>query len=195
MWRCQRPLLIVEADDPDGSDRPLLTLDQSRVVAGFWTSAVPDGFSHSVQILASGDTPGVLQPGESRRVPVYYAGLLQPWDVSDQAIELHVAPFTADLELPISWLSRKDELRPESIAADAWDAIYSNLTGQFGTTLGDYVRMLDDNAAYLGRLGQTQLDIRRLWSFEIPAGRRPESRGTAARRRWRHIGDRAWVVA
>jgi hypothetical protein len=39
------PLLILYSDDPDGSDRPLMTLDQARVNAGFWTSAVPAGFS------------------------------------------------------------------------------------------------------------------------------------------------------
>ena len=77
------PILILQSGDPDNSDRPLLTLDQSRVTAGFWTSAIPDGFAHSVQIYASGAAPGVLQPGERIRVPVYYAGLQQPWDFSD----------------------------------------------------------------------------------------------------------------
>ncbi len=38
---------------------------------------------------------------------------------------------------------------------------------QTGTTWGDYVRMLDDNANYLGRLGQRVLDVDQLWSFEV----------------------------
>src|SRR5262249_36270169 len=59
-----------------------LTLDASRVVSGFWTSALPDGFSHSIQILASGATPGLLQAGESGTIRVYWAGWQQPYDSS-----------------------------------------------------------------------------------------------------------------
>ena len=60
-----------------------MTLDASLQVSGFWTSATPDGYSQSVQFLASGATPGVLEPGESITVPVYYAGwLTSQWDWS-----------------------------------------------------------------------------------------------------------------
>ncbi len=31
-----------------------MTLDPSKIVSGFWTSATPDGYSQSVQFLASG---------------------------------------------------------------------------------------------------------------------------------------------
>src|SRR6185503_8945984 len=31
------PILVFQSGDPDNSDRPLLTLDQSRVTEGFWT--------------------------------------------------------------------------------------------------------------------------------------------------------------
>lgn len=50
------PLLIVH-----GSDHALLTLDPSLSARGFWTAARPRGFSDTVQILASGETPGILQ--------------------------------------------------------------------------------------------------------------------------------------
>jgi hypothetical protein len=85
------PLLILYSDDPDGSDRPLMTLDKARVSAGFWTSAVPAGFSSSVQFLTTGSTPGVLlQPGESGRMPVYFVGLEKPWDFADSTVEFRV---------------------------------------------------------------------------------------------------------
>src|SRR5205085_1051256 len=74
------PLLTVSAEQL-GRQGALLTLDSSRLVQGFWTASVPEGFSHSVQFLGSGDTPGLLRPGESRTVPVYYAGWQQPWDI------------------------------------------------------------------------------------------------------------------
>ena len=31
------PILTLQSADPDGSDRPLLTLDRSRLIGGFWT--------------------------------------------------------------------------------------------------------------------------------------------------------------
>ena len=41
---------------------------------GYLDVRQPTGYSSSVQILASGATPGLLQPGESETVPVYYDG-------------------------------------------------------------------------------------------------------------------------
>jgi hypothetical protein len=67
------PLLIVAGHQNDQS-QALLTLDKSRLSQGFWTSAVPEGFSNTVKMLGSGAIPGILQPGESGRIPVYYAG-------------------------------------------------------------------------------------------------------------------------
>lgn len=62
------PLLIVTAEQ-NGQRKGLMTLDKSIVNRGFWTSAIPEGFSHSVEILASGDMPGVLNAGEAKRIP------------------------------------------------------------------------------------------------------------------------------
>src|SRR5262249_6868866 len=42
-----------------------------------------------------------------------------------------------------------------------------NLVAQIGPTWGDYVRMLSDNAAYLGRLGVTVTDVNELYAFEL----------------------------
>src|SRR5207244_2668250 len=63
------PLLVFRPTqthaDGTTTSKALLTLDPARVSSGFWTSALPAGYSNSVQILASGATPGTLQPGES----------------------------------------------------------------------------------------------------------------------------------
>src|SRR5262249_41410053 len=61
--------------------KALLTLDPSIATQGLWTANVPAGFSNTLQILASGAIPGVLEPGESVQVPIYYAGWQQPWDI------------------------------------------------------------------------------------------------------------------
>jgi RHS repeat-associated protein len=160
------PLLVVTAQQRE-RQAALLTLDQSRVVKGFWTSAIPEGFSNSVQILASGGTAGVLQPGESQRVPVYYAGWQQPWDFSYPPINFSLGVLTADSTATVSWDALKDGMRPPTITAEAWEPIWANFVTQAGGTWGNYVTMLDNNASYLGRLGERVVDVGELLAFEF----------------------------
>ena len=158
------PLLVLT-----GTQRPILTVIRMGLMftEGFWTSAMPSGFSTNIQILASGSTPGVLQPGEAISVPVAYAGLLQPWDFSQNQVQFNLGVLTADNTTAVDWASLKSGMRPDSIPADAWDVLWANFTAQVGATWGGYVQMLDDNAAYLGRLGQRVLDVGQLLVFEF----------------------------
>jgi hypothetical protein len=55
------PLLMVTATQ-NNRRAAIMTLDQTRISSGFWTSVMPEGFSDHVQFLASGETPGLLQP-------------------------------------------------------------------------------------------------------------------------------------
>ncbi|MFZ4572825.1 MAG: RHS repeat-associated core domain-containing protein [Phycisphaerales bacterium] len=160
------PLLRLESADPDNSDRPILTLDQSRLVEGFWTSGLPEGFSHSIQILASGAAPGILAPGERVQLPVYYAGLLQPWDFSDGSVEMEIRVFEAGDTALIPWSEVRESTRPSSMDPDAWNVVFANLTTNVGPTWGDYVRVLSENAQYLDRLGLRVSDVGELWRFE-----------------------------
>jgi RHS repeat-associated protein len=146
----------------------LLTLDASRQTAGFWTSATPDGFSQSVQFLASGATPGILQPGESETMPVYYAGWLHDqWDFSRPPIQFSVGVLTADITAPIDWAGMQASLRPPVISAAAWGPIFTNLMAETGNTCGSFVALLDTDAGYLAQLGENVNDISRLFSFAI----------------------------
>ena len=69
------PLLVLYAppETVDGqtiTNLPLFTLNPALQVSGYWTSALPAGYSHTVQILATGtEVPGWLEPGESITVP------------------------------------------------------------------------------------------------------------------------------
>ena len=67
------PILVVTATQND-QQAAIMKLSTVLPPRGFWTSAMPKGFSSTVQFLATGDTPGILQPGESCRVPVQFAG-------------------------------------------------------------------------------------------------------------------------
>jgi RHS repeat-associated protein len=146
----------------------ILTLDAGRVKDGFWTAAMPDGFSNSVSVLAHGQTPGLLQPGETGRIPVYWAGWLKPWDLTYRYdFEFSLVETTVDDTTPLDWDYWKDSTRPPSVSLEAWEPVWENFVSQAGTTWGEYVSMLARNAAYLGRLGQTTFDARDLLALEV----------------------------
>lgn len=160
------PLLMVTAFQ-NGEQRGLLTLDRERLTSGFWTSAVPDGFAPSVQILASGKTPGVLQPGESGYVPVYYAGWLQPWDFTYPPIEFGLATLTAEDDRPIDWTVLRQSLLPNRVDPEAYDIIWNNFRQGIGNRVGDFVAMLGENASFLGRQGHRITDVDLLTRYEF----------------------------
>ncbi|HUT94718.1 MAG TPA: RHS repeat-associated core domain-containing protein [Thermoguttaceae bacterium] len=152
-----------------GTDEAILTLDESLAGRGLWTDTPPAGTSDTVQVMAtgSGATAGILQPGDSGRIPVYYLGQKQPWDFSDRTVEFSLGVLTADSTEPIDWPGVIDEIRPESLPADAWNAICANLADQVGATWGDYVAMLNENMNYLHTVGQNVSDVASLLAFEI----------------------------
>ena len=147
---------------------PLFTLNPALVVSGYWTSALPAGYSNTVEILASGKVPGVLEPGESVTVPVYYAGMQQPWSFAETQFRLQPAilhPERHDvgrLEQPASPASsrRGSRARPGTRSSPG-------LTSQLGNTWGGYVKAMDKNATYLGQLGENVTDVSQLWQFAI----------------------------
>jgi YD repeat-containing protein len=153
-----------------------LSLDAAEENHAFWTSAVPAGFNHSVEVLASGSTPGYLQPGEHLRIPIYYAGWQEPWDFSYPSFNLVFEVATAtptrvgaeDISSDdTDWASQEAALQPPNIDAAAWNVLYANLTAQLGTTWGQFTARLDADAAYLGQLGKTVTDVSQLWAFEL----------------------------
>lgn len=156
------PLLVLR-----GSDDALLTMDSSLAAQGLWTSTKPKGFGDTVQILASGATPGTLQPGERKRVPVMYVGLLAPWDFSDDDVQFDLGVFDGSNMSAIDWSAYKDQLRPPGISPESWEAVWANFVSAVGPTWGDYSDMLAENAVYLGQLGLNISDIGELLAFEI----------------------------
>jgi len=169
------PLLILTATQ-DGNQDAFLTLDPTLIQSGTWNAAVPDGYTNSIQFLASGATPGLLQPGESIRVPVYWGGWLESkWDNNSPVIfQLDVAQ--PDDQTPgaqaalqsqsssgsssggsssgdnIPWDQLEDQLRPAAIPPDAWAPIFANLIARLGSTWSDYLSRLAADAEYLGTL-------------------------------------------
>jgi RHS repeat-associated protein len=158
------PMLLLESSQPE--NKPLFTLNPALRVSGFWTSAIPQGYANTVQILATGKVPGVLEPGESVTVPVYYAGMQTPFS-HDPVLNFDLRVYTPDDATPVDWSSLQSSLQPPDITIQAWSAIYSGLTSQMGNTWGGYVQLLDSVASYLGRQGETVTDVSQLWSFAV----------------------------
>jgi len=156
------PLLVLHANR-----NAVMTLDRTLLVPGGFQpyARVPEGFSDTVQVLASGATPGLLQPGESARVSVYFAGLQYPQGAT--VVDFTLTVSTQDQTEPADWPALRDSLRPRFVAPEAWAPIFANLVSQIGPTWGGYVRMLNDNAAYLGRLGLRETDAAQLFAFEL----------------------------
>ena len=74
---------------------------------------------------------------------------------------------TQGVKKQITWSALESSLRPSWMPADTWTVLFGNLTAQIGSTWGDYVQMMSDNAAYLGRLGIDVKDVSELFSFEM----------------------------
>ncbi|MDX1928507.1 MAG: RHS repeat-associated core domain-containing protein [Pirellulaceae bacterium] len=161
------PLLTVRSADPDDSDKPRLSLDTSNLASSFWTSARPDGVSSIVQIYASGLTSGLLQPGERIQVPITYLGLTQPFDFSDTQVEMEVLVTSAEESAPINWSAFDSFLKPSWMSPEVWAIVFQTLQSRVGSTWGDYVRMLSDNASYLSRLGQRLSNASQLLNYEL----------------------------
>jgi RHS repeat-associated protein len=178
--------LTAERPNPAGSGMvqgALMTLDPSLQVSGYWTSATPQGYSSSILILASGATPGLLQPGETVKVPVYYAGWLQSqWNFNDRSIFFNLSVTDANDATPIDWTSMEAALQPDTVPSAAWSPMFSNLTAQMGNTWGSYVTALDNADSYLGSVGEDVNNIDNLWAFELALanGMGPVSQLTSA---------------
>ncbi|MBN2452506.1 MAG: right-handed parallel beta-helix repeat-containing protein, partial [Lentisphaeria bacterium] len=152
------PLVIVSATQK-GQPGALLTLEDQRLADGFWTAAMPRGFSNSVAFLAGGSLPGVLQPGENHRVPIYYAGWQQPWDFAYPPFDFRVGAIFAETPAPVSWDTMKDAMRPPHLSPEAWDVLFPALRAEIGPTWGDLVAYLGENATSLAAVGREVRDL------------------------------------
>ena len=152
----------------DHAEKPILTLDSSRVVENFWsgTKGLPPGTSSEILFLGSGAQPGVLAPGERVTVPVYYLGLLQPWNNQDEFVELKLLTWTTSDSDSMDWSDRWGSMRPPTYSRAAWNALYPLVTTGIETT-GAFIQMLSDNARFLQAQGRDVRDVRELWAFEV----------------------------
>ncbi|MBP5640334.1 MAG: hypothetical protein J6X55_12690, partial [Victivallales bacterium] len=128
----------------------ILTTDKTKVNYGFWTSTMPEGFSHAVVFSASGTQAGRFSAGESVQCDVYYTGWVKPWDFSYPSIQWNCAVITSDDTTPIDWntIFEEGDMEPvlKELLADA-------MAKSIGNTFGDYVRVNNRNLVAMSNAG------------------------------------------
>ena len=103
---------------------------------------------------------GVLPAGATGSVRVKFRSALDATNIDFQVNSLA-------LDENVDWNGIKDSSRPEGIAADVWDKIYSNFVTSVGGKASEFQKVLNDNANRLSQLGEYTGDISRLLSFEL----------------------------
>ena len=156
------PLLTVQPRSEDNAYPALMTLDKSVYQANYWSAVESNDFSTSVRIYAQGESPGLLQPGERIRVPIYYRAVGSV-DGRDPTLSLLVRDAN-DTET-IDWAAYISGSQPNTIDSDAWQAIAQNLQTLLGATWGDYIETLSANSSYLGQIGREVNDADELFRF------------------------------
>ena len=133
------PLLHLTAKNADGNENAILTMDvtQVRQTIPRSTTSVPDGFSSELFFVGNGATPGVLQPGESVRVPIYWRGWIGEMETVTFALEV----LAQDDSTAVHWA---DVLFPTLSIAEKENCsdFISFLQTQFGDRWGEYVTFL-----------------------------------------------------
>ncbi len=160
------PVLVMSAAQ-NGQDGAFLSLDPSLAGIAYNSNEVPSGFSAAVQFLASGAQAGILQPGETELVPLYYGGWLSGQFSTTQPINFSLAVLDTSNTGAIDWTTLGADLQPSSINNAAWNAILPTLQAQLGTTWGQYVQELDNDSAYLAQVNTPTTDVSKLLSFEV----------------------------
>jgi RHS repeat-associated protein len=67
----------------------------------------------------------------------------------------------------VNWTALESKSRPETIAEDAWHAVWGNLSDAMGPLWPDYVMTLGDNMNHLAKIGQMTNDPGQLFNFEV----------------------------
>jgi RHS repeat-associated protein len=161
------PLLVLTATQK-GQQGAFLSLDPNVAGLGYQSDTTPQGFSQSVQFVANGAIPGILEPGETVTVPIYDGGWLHTqWDFSRPPIIFSLGELDATNSVAIDWSSLEAGMKPSSMSPAAWNAIFPTLTANLGSTWGQYLQTLDNDAFYLASIGEPTNDLNNLLSFEI----------------------------
>jgi RHS repeat-associated protein len=122
--------------------------------------------SRSPQILgvSAAGLLGVLPPGASGRIPVYFH--VPPGTGANVSLQFDLSVMISDTQ-SIDWNAVEDEVRPPDVNPEVWNVLWPSLTAQIGTTWGAYRKALANDASYLGALDRRVYSVRDLFRFEV----------------------------
>ena len=170
------PLLVLYAPSwsrPDDHNLPLFTLNPALVVSGYWTSAIPAGYSNTIEILASGtEVPGCSSRANRSRCRSTTPACSSR-GTSRRRFQFNLDVYTRTTRQPSTGAACNQAFSRRESRRTAWTAIYSGLTTQIGDTWGDYVKMLDNEAIVPRPAGRGRHGCQRALAVRGHAGRRP----------------------
>ena len=159
------PVLLLESSVAD--DLPLFTLNKALVVSGFWTSALPQGYSTRSRSWPAARSRACSSRANRSPCRSITPACMQPWNLSESQFKFDIRIFNTTDTDPVELGSLQSALQPAGISNLAWSVVYGNLTAQLGNTWGGYVQLLDNEASYLGQLGEDVTDVNQLWGFAV----------------------------
>jgi len=121
---------------------------------------------YSFLALSPDGPASILRPGGSDTLEIT---VRTPFSGSQMPLNLYALGTSKNsgFNQPIDWAVLENELRPPGMTDDAWIPFSARLKTQIGTTWGDYIEMLRDNANHMSRLGQRLYDSGELLAFEF----------------------------
>lgn len=150
-------MIFVQMTDAAGNQKAILTLDSLLKGQSFAASVMPNGFSNNLQVLASGETAGTIQPGETVTIPVYWGGTLRPWDTASQDISVGILTEGSNEELDLTEMEAS--IRPDGVSDAKWSILWSRFTSIIGETWDSYIQALGEMQSYLSSVGSNVNDV------------------------------------
>lgn len=139
---------------------PIIFLEGSSVFT-FDLNATPNVLSDHFLAISPEGPAGVLAPGQSVRVPFRFFG-------NDMTLE--VSSMSPAESAPMDWEELRNAIRPDDAPA-GWDQVFDDEFVSAGSTVGDYVQLMDDTATlYQLYEGHTTNDLALLQGFLIAQG-------------------------
>ncbi len=119
-----------------------------------------------VATIGSDTVPPRMLPGDYRNDDVRIVSY-QP-ATSGNGVKSTYSLFAIEpTQTSMNWNAQKANLRPDTVSLDAWDAIWENLRPRLGETVADFWALLTNDSEKLAVVGDSVVDIHRLFSLEL----------------------------
>jgi RHS repeat-associated protein len=145
---------------------PLFTLtsDESVFQVADGSSAVISDAITVIGVSSQGPA-GIIGPGQSGTVLVK---MTSTTSVRHEQIGVDLTvPEDPSEPVPIPWATEKDLLKPPTVQADAWDAIWSNFLPLVGNTIGSFNQAVSSVASYLSQWGSVSTDTSTMLGYLV----------------------------